>query len=46
MLYQRIPYPPLATACNSLIYSDNYIQTTTTVCNTAHKYPKGAPGPT
>ena len=46
MLYQRIPYPLLTTACNSSTYSGNYVQITTTVCNTARKCPEGAPGPT
>ena len=46
MLYQRIPYPLLATACNGLTYSGDYIQTTTIVRNTACERPKGTPGPT
>ena len=46
MLYQRIPYPLLTTACNSSTYSGNYIQTTTTACNAAREHFKGALGPT
>ena len=40
MLCQRIPYPLLATICNGLTYSSNYIQTTTIACNTARECPK------
>ena len=40
MLCQIISYPPLAVACNYQTYSGIYVQTTTTVCNTACKYSK------